>query len=308
MSTIREVFDRLNDVEASIALFDRVDEVTFADKMAIRSLENRRDELLELANELSESQLVDVCDYRIIPDFEGNYPVKSVGDALSAFQTTFTAFFAAIRENRPRVRAQYPADIVQSSTLNLGYSYAGSLGLVLYSLSDRLVTAEGDQDKAIDAMIEVVEDSSPESIKHVADQFGKAAINSFYQWSKVHVENGFSVDLKWKRGAEVKKAHLIQPTELRAVIDVIDKAVMSDEKAVELAGILVALDVTRRTFKISFPDAADIHGAFAEGFDANAPHEVPGRYTAKLLKRTVSRLLDEEPEVIWKLVDLVEIK
>lgn len=64
MSDLQAIYDRLNDVEATIATLDREGGAGIADKLALASLETRRADLQQLADEVAERQMVDVCDYR----------------------------------------------------------------------------------------------------------------------------------------------------------------------------------------------------------------------------------------------------
>ena len=305
MSDIQAVFERINDVESTITTLERQQGATdFPRSVALRSLRARRDELLQALDELSRAQLVDVCDYKIIPDAWDRYPVKAVADAIGSFQEMFTAFFASAREKRPRHRAVFDADIVQASTLNLGYSYSGSLGLVLYTPSDQFLLFESDQDIAIHAIFELAKQETSTGVRGIAETFGRAPVRKFYEWSQVHVAHEFAADIKWKRGPETKDGRLIQPAELRNVLALINEATDTKEDRIVLEGILVALDVTRRSFKLSFPDSPDIRGDFDEHFNWQVPHEIPGSYRATLRKKTTTPLWSDVDTTTWTLIDL----
>lgn len=309
MSDIRAVFDQINDLEGTIAAIERKAgrDSDFAVELTLNSLRVRREEYLLLANELSTQQLVDVCDYRIIPDVGGNYPAKAVGGALSHFQDMFTAFFSSVRENRPRHRAIYDPDLVNASTMNVGYAYAGSLGLVLYVPNDQLLPDGSDQDRAIDAIFSLSHQTTADGVKSLAEQFGRAPVRRFYEWSKLHSEYGLSADIKWQRGEDVKREVLVQPQELRRVNELIEVSAEEREDTISLDGILVALDVTRHSFKLSFPDAKDVRGSFDDQFNWKIPHEIPGRYRAILKKKTSTQLWSEEEVISWTLLNLTEI-
>lgn len=310
MSDIQAVFDQINDIEGTIAAIERtaLTDMDFAIELTLNSLKARKDEYLALANELSVQQLVDVCDYRIIPDHSGQYPVKAVGGALTSFQDMFTAFFSAARENRPRQKAIFDASLVAASTMNVGYAYAGSLGLVLYVPNDQLLPDGSDQDRAIDAIFELSHQTTTAGVKAIAEQFGRAPVRRFYEWSKVHTDYALSADIKWQRGDDVKRETLVQPAELKAVNDLIEIAGDDQETFEKLEGILVALDVQRHSFKLSFPESKDIRGIFDDNFNWKIPHEIPGRYKASLRRHTSTQLWSENETVSWTLLDLEPLR
>lgn len=307
MSDIQTVFDRINDIEATLAQASEADGVlTFADKLANESLKQRRDELVALTKELTARQLIDVCDYRIIPEHGNQHRAKAVAATLDTFQDMVTAFFASIREGRPRHKANFTADIVNASSLNVGYAYAGSLGFVLYVPSDQLQVGGTDLDKALASAFSLAEQRTPEGVRAVADEFGRAAVRTFYSWAQSQVEYGLAAEIKWERGDEIKSNLLIQTSELEAVISVIDKSSEEKNDTVELPGMLVAIDVTRQSFKMSFPDADDITGRLDSNFNWQTPHSVPSRYVSTLNKRTIQRLWSEDDVVSWTLLELRE--
>jgi hypothetical protein len=80
MIPIRAIADRLGDVEASITKLrqDPQAATSVVKNATLRSLMLRRDELKAMFAEISERNLIDVCDYRMIPETEGVYPVKRI--------------------------------------------------------------------------------------------------------------------------------------------------------------------------------------------------------------------------------------
>lgn len=308
MSDIQALFERLNGVEASIAEATRSISGPLSDgaRAMIASLERRRDELREMADHLAEERLVDVCDYRIVPSVTDLYPVKAVALSLSGWQDAVTSFFAAIRDKKPRVRAVYSDEIVDASTLNFGYSYPGSLGLVMYIQNDQMFN-ETDLDLAVSGIMRLVDTETVSEVREIADTFGKAAVQSFYSWSKTHTDSDLSADIKWQRGKEIKFERCVQPAGLERVQGIIKVA---DSKKVSVDvydGVLVALNITGQgSFKMSFadPSVRDVAGKFGEEFNSETPHEVPARYTATLRKTLYTSLWSTDEHTDWELVSL----
>jgi len=308
MSDIQALFERLNGIEATIAEATRSVDAPLSDgaRAMIASLERRRDELREMAEAYAEDRLVDVCDYRILPSNLNFYPVKAVAESLSGWQDAVTSFFAAIRDKKPRARAVYSPEIVAASTLNFGYSYPGSLGLVMYIQNDQLFN-ETDLDLAVSGIMRLVDTETVADVRDIAETFGKAAVQSFYSWSKTHTDADLSADIKWQRGKEVKFERCVQPAGLERVQGIIKVADSKDVKIEQYDGVLVALNITGQgSFKMSFADPSlrDISGKFGEEFDSKIPHEVPARYAATLRRTLYTSLWSTDEHSDWELVSL----
>ena len=313
MTGIQSLFERLNGIEATIAQATRTDGKPLSDgaQAMLESLEVRRDEIREMAAHFAEQRMIDVFDYRILPTKINQYPVKQIGETLSRWQEVVTAFFAAVRENKPRSRATFSQEIEDQATFNFAYSYQGSLGVVMYIANDQLLLSESDLDVAVDAIMEMVDTQSVGDVRHIADRFGKAAVKSFFDWSKVHTDSGLSADIKWQRGKQVKSERLVQPAELERVQAIIQTADKRDDEVNDHIGVLVALNVKGQgSFKMSFPDPEmkDISGKFDEHFDWEKPHKVPANYMATLRKIVLKSLWSNDERTEWELISLSEPK
>lgn len=311
MSDIQVLFERLNGIEATIAQATRTDgePLSAGAKAMLDSLERRRDELREMAEELAAERLIDVFDYRVIPGLENRFPIKEVGQTLARWQDVVTAFFAAVRENKPRLRATFTKEIEDAATLNWAYSYSGSLGIVMYVPNDQLLASESDLDIAVNAIMELVDTETVADVKQIADRFGKAAVKSFFDWSTTQTEADLSADIKWKRGKEVKIERLVQPLELERVQGIIKIADKRGDTIESYDGVLVALNVKGHgSFKMSFPDPelSDVSGKFDQHFNWQKPHRVPARYKATLRKIVRTSLWSNEERTEWELIELDE--
>jgi hypothetical protein len=308
MNALQSAFHKMNGIEAAISKLEGslTAEMSFFDELTLNSLELRREELKKIISEISKANCVDVCDYRIIPDGNGKFPIKSVSAILNNFQDMFTSIYGSIHENKARQRANFSHEIKNLSELNLGYSYSGSLGIVMYVESGEFLM-ENNQDRAIETIFELLDQDSVDGVRALAEQLGKAPLRHFYEWSRLHVENDFAVEIKWKRGDETKDEKLIQPADFRAVDSLFESVSAIEEDQETIRGNLIALDTSRRTFKIANDRKKAISGTFDLNFDWKIPHEVPGRYDA-LLNRRVSRPIWSETEnVSWTLVSLTPL-
>lgn len=305
-----EIFERLNDVEATITQYRRNSNTldSIASTLALKSLEQRRDELKLALESVSEKGLIDVCDYRLIPPIRGKYPVKHVGQAIARFQDTVTEFFASIKEDRARSKPTKSEELISSSTLNYGYTYSGSLGIVLYAFNDELLPSGSYLDQAVHEVLSLTDETDLSVVRAKADKFGKAAMRSFYDWTKAQTDADMSLDIKWTRGDEVKEERTIQPSQLHTIQDIIKMAGDTRTSTEIVRGLLVAINLTGKGyFKIVFPDNSrdEIFGTLDDDFNRSETHELPHNYEATLSRSLNATIYsDDEDKPKWELVRL----
>lgn len=265
---------------------------------------NKRLESLRLQfQEEANRQQIDVCDYRVIPEIEGSYPIAGIGAALSSFQEMVSVFLAAIKGG-PYERATVSANIAQLSALDFGFAYPGSLGFALTVPNERLLLIESDLDRAIESAFRIVEAKDTEEIKEIAKELGPAPIRKVYNWANIHTKHGLTADIKWRRGAEVRHKTLAQIAELEELKQMIEKISDRRTETVELAGILMALNIRARTFRLEPPEGDAVVGRFSEQFQADPAILVPSSQYARLLKHTVIHYSMDREEETWELVSV----
>src|SRR6516165_2221990 len=80
--------------------------------------------------EFSKRVHVEVCNYRLVPEATDGYALAYVSASMLEYQNLFSQIYDAKR-NGAKTRAVIGKDALQESALEFGYSYAGSLGMVL---------------------------------------------------------------------------------------------------------------------------------------------------------------------------------
>ncbi len=308
MSRLRAVLDRLNDIEATIAKAERLysGQSPTAFQLSMRSLESRRNLLREELSDASREAAVDICDYRIIPDGSGSYAISAVTSALHDFQDLVTLVFDAIT-SKPKQRARLDPDVVAKTQFDFGFSYSGSLGVVLTVPNERLLAIDSDLDRAVSAVFSLMKVQSADAIKEVAANYGVPTIRKLYSWSKIHRDFGLSSEIKWVRENVTKRSVLAQPQELDAVCKIIESKSEKQIDTIKLTGTLVGINVTRRTFMLEFPHADSITGTLAKEFDTTKLITVNHRYTASLQKQTVIQYASDKDEISWILNEIAEL-
>jgi hypothetical protein len=127
--------------------------------------------LVAALNEVTAADFIDICDYRLIPERETDYSVNMVTQALRSFQDMVTSIYDAIT-TRPKVRGSWDAASVANSSFSFGYSYSGSLGIVLVIPNERLIgDIESNLDRSVMAALEATKTRDTEAVAQFARDY-----------------------------------------------------------------------------------------------------------------------------------------
>lgn len=303
MSKLRAVLDRINDVEATIAGIEAraTSESALAYRLALSSLESRRDELREELSEITSREFIEVCDYRIIPDGGESYALSAVTTMLHDFQDLVTLVFDALIKNKPKQRGRVDADIVQKTRFDFGFAYSGSLGIALMVPNERLLGVDSDLDLTISAVFELMKSKSSVDIRAAASRFGPPIVRKLYTWSKAHSDYTMTADIKWVRGDTIRNSVLSQSGELAAICRIIEETPSEEVETVRLTGVLASWNTVNRRFALIIPEADVVAGYFGPDIDIHAPMVVQGnQYELTLLKHTKTSYVSDKEDVSWE--------
>ena len=310
MSALRAILDRLNDVESAIAQIEgnARPENALAYRLTLQSLENRRNSFRDELAELTEREFIEVCDYRIIPGDKTSYAVSAVTAALHDFQDLVTLLFSSGSSKKARRRAPGDPTVSERTRFDFGFSYAGSLGIVLTIPNERLIAMDSDLDAAVKKAFDLISAKSKEQIQAAAVSFGAPVIRKLYSWSKTQRDYNLSADIKWTRGKTIRSETLVQAKESAEVCQIIEAKTDLEQTTHELTGTLVGYNVKTRRFEIELPDEEFVSGEFSKAFDAIPKRSVPARYEARLTRRAVVNYASDFEKVTWLLEGLSELK
>lgn len=245
-----------------------------------KRLANLEEEFLVESNALG----IDVCSYRLIPAMDEQPSLKAIGRVFIDFQTLVSVVYDAVKNSRQKDRARIGTDSTLESTFNFGYTFSGSIGVVLTIPNERLLGIDSWLDESLHAIFEMVKANDATEIRAFAGTLGSASIKSLYDWASGHAQYGLGVDIQWRRERLIRNSLFAQKLELDQLCNVIDK--MSDETIEELVvtGELAAADVTRKTFKIDLPDKQGFQGTFDDAISHAHTVTIPRKYRAYLTK------------------------
>lgn len=207
-------------------------------------------------------QRIDICHYRLVPEEAGNYLVGNVSSCLLSYQNLFSQIYDALR-NGPKQKAHIGKQAEAESALNFAYTYSGSLGVTLLANNDRGFF-EGELDKAINTLYEIMGIETADSVAGIAKDLGRAVVKRVHDWSKANVEGGFSSDIKWKRSDGRLLGQMVDQQRLKRISDFIEASSDTQTRVVAVTGMLVGGDIEKKTFHLSVPDGESFKGSLSD--------------------------------------------
>lgn len=253
---------------------------------------------------ISRSAYVDVCNYRLLPRPSNNhgFSLHHVSRSLLEYQNMFTQIYDA-KKNGPKERAVFGKEAQQESTLELAYTYSGSLGVVLFSQSDRDLLS-GRLDSSIDALYQVVEVDTRKKVREVASSLGNAVVKRVYDWSDANIKGGFAADMRWNRSDGRHLGEVIERERMEGIVEVIDATSDSKTKDIEAIGILFGGNIGSRSFHFVVPNGDVYRGHLAEDFDRTTEMTLGKFYRAKIREIETFHYATEKAERHYNLLHL----
>lgn len=264
MSDYAYVAERARKAFSTVARLEQALERAPSDKDILLNLSAMRKMAEQAQNDLlrlAEINRIEVCNYRLIPYRDASYALPHVAKSFLGYQNLFSQIYDAIRNGVLKERAVIGKDAEFESMLEYGYSYSGSLGVVLLAQSERDFF-EGRLDKPIDALFQVLDIADTDSVKDIAHSLGNAVVKRVFEWSAVNVEAKFSADVRWSRSDGRQLGQVVERRHMERIVDVIGAT--SDEKVtpIQVSGMLVGTDLPARSFHFVVPDGDSYKGTF----------------------------------------------
>jgi len=254
---------------------------------------------------LSETNHVEICNYRLVPEREENYGLPFVSQSLLSFQYLFTQIYDAFK-NGPKPYATYGQDAFNESLMDLAYTYSGSLGVVLLAQSQKDFFS-GNLDKSIEALFQVIDIDSHDAVRDVAKTLGNAVVKRVHDWSQANIRGGFAADVRFNRSDGRHLGEMIERRRLENIVSIIQAT--SDEKTEErqVTGMLVGGDLQSGAFHFVVPNGDDYKGKIATEFSPDTEMTLGKSYRARLRETTKLTYATEKLTRTVHLVALFEI-
>jgi hypothetical protein len=268
-----------------------------------QSLEQRFSDLQEEYAEVAGTLGLDVCSYRLFAD-PTHTTLRGMVDTLGAFQSLFTLTYDAIKSGPKRI-ARVDSESAHQSAFSFGYSFTGSLGIVLTMPKELILLPgiAGSLDNAIQVVLSLVRADDSETVLGYARDLGPAPIRALYRWADAHVRSGLGAEIEWRRSTELRARALLQTPELQRLQGVLGATSEIDEEVIEVTAQLVGANVQARTFHLRSPEV-EIRGRFIDAIDPEHTVELPKTYHAQIRRTTKTYFSTEEEETTYVLLAL----
>lgn len=306
MSGILGVLNEIQSTEAEVHKLEQL-VVQYPERrslrLALQSLAERQEALNEEFNSIAFQTGVDVCSYRLFNSADSRPSIGVLSKVWGDFQALFTTVYDATK-NGPKHKAKFSADVMTESALQWGYTFVGSIGVVLTVPNERLLLEQTELDKAVEAFTHLVQSTSSEHIAEASKTLGRASVVRLKQWAEGHINAGLGADFKWMRGDHVRAEFFVQEPEIEnlhlAILETSDEVVQD----IELLGRLVGIDVEIRTFHIIAEDGSEIRGKIDESIGVASLTEVPKVYNARIRRWSKLNYATGEESITHRLLDL----
>ncbi len=237
---------------------------------------------------------IDVCQYKLRPNDTEHFPISEVSRSLASFQDLFSLIYAAQSEGTKNT-AHLSGFMRAETQMEFGYSYAGSLGIVLVVPSTRGLFATKFE-ATIAAMDQLLAISDRDDVLDVARTLGRAIVNKVYEWSLTNYSADFSVDIYWRKSDGRFSGGAVDKTRLARLTDII--GMTSEETIVEFErrGVLVGIDVPTRWFHFVVPEGDSYTGYLGPEISVTGTIEVNRRYRCHIREHTTRRLATDQEQ------------
>lgn len=306
MAIVEQVVERLRETHEQINLLEghlRDAPQDFALAITLSSLRSMEEQLREEFDAMAQEQRIAVCRYRLFKDADGLYPVTALADSLGRFQRLFSVVYDAVL-NGKKQRSTVSQEIERATTLDFGYAFSGSLGVVMTMPKAVALFDEEQLDKAMQTVIEMAQASSSDQVHEYAKALGPAPVRSLYAWADSHTEHGVGADIKWKEPDEGPRSLFAQIPQLqelkRAILEVSDEETTTEELVAELIGA----NIKTHSFYMEADDGRKIAGRMADTIGEQYAVELPKRYKALIKKTTKINYATEAEDARYYLESL----
>ena len=310
MTRLLEIQQKLQDTYAALAQYEKAlaaDSSSFALSLSGKSLEKRRrkleTEFLATANDLG----VDVCSYRLFSNDDKKPTAIAVASSITTFQNLVSILYDALKNGPKRVQ-RLTSETIEQTSFDFGYSFSGSLGIVLTMPNERLLAdIDSSMDEAMRALFDVIKSSDTGQLTDFSRKLGLAPIRAVYKWADSHVRSGLGVAISWQRNRDIRMSTAVELSEIDSLRRAIAETSEVDDRTATITGKLLGGDFHPKRFHFQPDVGSEIRGTYSDAIGEDSGHTLGGRYRATVVRSKVVHYSTEEADVKYHLVSLENI-
>jgi hypothetical protein len=233
--------------------------------------------------DVSEKLGYDVCSYRAFDEYDKPKAGAAFG-AIARFQRLVSVVYGALTYGMKQ-RATIPEHVARETAFDLGYAFAGSIGVVLTVRGEPQLFDMRSLDQTFDTIAEMAKASSPSDITAFGTRLGPGPINALYEWADEQATAGLGADIEWRRGQQVQRSLFVQRQEWSKLRTAIEETSGEEETTETVVGVLKMADVDKHKFKLKREGLPMIQGSLEPGaIDEQHVASLPKTYSVVLKK------------------------
>ena len=254
--------------------------------------------------DVASAEQVDICRYRLVSHRLGGYGLTSLSRSLEMFQEAVSYVYAAVGgSGAVKPKGRLAREDRKESELMFGYSYAGSLGVVLLAPSERSLFAMRFDD-VVTTIGEVFDIQTSNELREAARMIGAPAISKLFGWARANHEAGYDLDLHWTKSNQVEAGRHLEVRDFGRLVELISATSDLEELLIRVYGTLVGFNSVYATFHIVEPDGESYKGRLADDFPTHQDWTVNKRYAATIKSEVTTRFSTDEQTSRFTLLSL----
>jgi hypothetical protein len=253
--------------------------------------------------QLAQHSKIEVCNYRLMPETSKGYGVHYVAKSLLEYQNLFAQIHDA-KKTGPKQRAVIGREAFDESTLEIAYTYSGSLGVVFLAQSERDLI-EGKLDASIKTLFEVVDLDSRAAVREIARELGPPVIKRVHDWSDANLKGGFAADVRWNRSDGHQLGEVIPRKRMEIIVELVEATADKVTKEFPITGYLIGGHLETQSFHLAVPNGESYRGYRAKDFYSEVDMTLGKMYAAVIRETTTLHYATEKIEKKEELVRLM---
>lgn len=288
MAHVDQIIRRIREAHEEISLLEmhlQQEPEDFQIQISLDSIRAFEEQLREELERVAVLDRVPICRYRMFREEDGAYPVTALSDSIGRFQRLFSVVYDALH-NGKKIRSTISADVEKATSLDFGYAFAGSLGIVMTMPRAQALFGENELDITMKTVMEMASSTSSDHVHAFAELLGPAPIRSLYSWAESHSHHDIGADIQWKDHSELERSLFVEVSALSELMQVILE--VSDESSTTetFVGELIGANIKRHWFHLETDDGQQLSGQMADTIGDQYTVELPKRYKASITKKT----------------------
>jgi len=312
MSQVIELQGELQETQALLAQLEQAaarNPASVGLRINGQSVAKRFRELEQEFRRLTAESAIDVCRYRLFSGGQESFmPAIAVANSIREFQTLFSTAYDAIK-NGPRKKPSI-TEVARETTLGFGYSFAGSVGIVMTLENRQLSLFESGLDQAMSGVFSLAKARTPMDVVAASATLGGPTIRALKNWVDDHVEDNLGIGVQWCHGNTVKGELTLQVPEMKELATVLNAASRPISDMIKLQGTIEGTEhLSSRRIHFLADDGTEIKCPYRPGvISKENPIKSPARYEATFQKKAKKIIAtDQDVEASYVLTNLKEI-